>query len=130
MIIDTSVLLAILLREPARDRLLMRLAEVDQRLVSVFSLYEAATVLLNRRGNAALPPLLALVQEAALLLVAFDEHQAMIAMEVYQKQGKGIHRHHLNLGDCVVCALAIHRQMPIFSTSQEFTRAGFAGVHP
>ena len=121
MVIDTSVLVAIALGEPSRQRLLDALQSTDNRLISSISLLEAGIVLRARNGEAALVLFYQLVNELVSEVVAFDEIQARLAIAAFGRFGKGMgHRAQLNIGDCAVYALAGMRGEPVLATGNDF----------
>lgn len=121
MVIDTSVLIAIALGEPSRERLLDALENAGDRSLSTVSLLEAGMVLRARLGQSALALLYQLVDELVTEVVPFDEAQARRAITAFGRFGKGMgHRAQLNFGDCAVYALAVLRGEPVLATGGDF----------
>lgn len=127
MVIDTSVLVAIALEEPSRQRLLDAMEAPRGRVLSSVSLLEAGVVLRARLGQAALPLLYQLVDELVSEVVPFDETQARLAIAAFGRYGKGMgHRARLNFGDCAVYALAVFRGEPVLATGNDFAATDLA----
>ena len=64
MVIDTSVLIAILLKEPEALHFMQAIVESETRVMSAFSLLEASLVILARKGELGLAELNKLLQPA------------------------------------------------------------------
>jgi ribonuclease VapC len=121
MVIDTSVLIAIALKEPSRKRLLDALETATERVLSLVSLLEAGMVIRARRGESAVGLLYQLVDELATEVAPFDEMQARLAIMAFGRFGKGMgHPAQLNFGDCAVYALAGSRGEPVLATGNDF----------
>ena len=121
MVIDTSALIAVLLKEPSGEALLDAIGSTPKRLISCVSLLEAGMVLRARSGQVALAALYELVAELAAEVTAFDEAQAKLAVAAFSRFGKGMgHRAQLNFGDCAVYALAALRGEPILAIGGDF----------
>ena len=122
MVIDTSALVAIALKEPSRDGLLRALAETERSVISSVSVLEAGMVLRARLGSVAIPLLYQIVADLGSEVVAFDEVQAKLAIAAFGRFGKGMgHRAQLNFGDCAVYALAESRGETVLATGRDFS---------
>lgn len=126
MVIDTSALLAILLAEPEAERFARAIAADPRRLVSAVSAFEAAIVLLARKGPAGVRELDLLTHAADLTVVGFDEEQVGIARRAYETYGKGRHPAGLNLGDCTSYALARTSGEPLLCKGSDFPQTDLA----
>jgi ribonuclease VapC len=120
MVIDTSVLIAILFGEPERDEFLRAIDATPSRLVSAMSKLEAGMVTVGRKGRAAGSELDLLVTKLAATVVPFDEHQADIARDAFARYGKGKHPAGLNFGDCAAYALAMAEAEPLLFKGTDF----------
>jgi len=131
MVIDTSALIAIALREPPRQALLDAIETAARRMISAVSLLEAGMVLRARLGETALPWLHQLVEELGSEVVPFDEIQARVAIAAFGRFGKGMgHRAQLNFGDCAVYALAGTRAEPVLATGNDFAATDLTVLRP
>ncbi len=107
MVIDTSAILAWLKNEPERERITAALESHPACFVSAVSLLEAHIVIQAREHPAMLAKLQRFLDEIGAIVVPFDESQAKLASEAFQRYGKGRgHPAQLNMGDCAVYALA------------------------
>ena len=131
MVIDTSVLVAIVLDEPSRDFLRKALQAAPTRVISSVSLLEAGMVLRAREGQLVVPKLYSIVEELRAETVVFDEAQAKLAIGAFERFGKGMgHRAQLNFGDCAVYALAAIRGEPLLATGKDFAATDLTVVSP
>jgi ribonuclease VapC len=121
MVIDTSVLVAIVLDETSAPGLRAALDGAATRELCSVSLLEAGMVLRARIGAHLLPSLYRLVEELGCEIVPFDAPQAKAAIAAFGRFGKGMgHRAQLNFGDCAVYALAVLRGEPVLATGSDF----------
>ena len=128
MVIDSSALLAILLKEPERDAFAKAIADAGVRLVSSVNALEAAIVILARKGEAGLRELDLLTHAAGIDIVAFSAEHLMLAREGYERFGKGRHRACLNFGDCCAYALSRHSGEPLLFKGDDFPRTDVLSV--
>jgi ribonuclease VapC len=125
MVIDTSALMAILLREPEAERLTHAILMAERRLLSAATLLEAGIVVLAHTGDDGARDLDLLVARLRLEIVPVTEEQAMLARRAYQRFGKGRgHPARLNFGDCFSFALARVTGEPLLFKGDDFSRVG------
>ena len=123
IVIDTSALLAILLREPTADRCKERLEAGDQVLISAGTLAEALLVAQRRELGAALDHLLTGLD---LEIVAVDEAEARRVAQAHAKWGRDRHAANLNFGDCFAYAVARRYDCPLLFVGDDFGRTDIA----
>jgi ribonuclease VapC len=128
MVVDTSALLAILLGEPEGESFARAVAADPRRLVSAMSVLEASTVLLARRGQAAVRELDLLLYALRASVVSLDSDQVLTARTAYERFGKGRHPAALNLGDCCSYALASSAGEPLLFKGSDFSRTDVAAA--
>ena len=121
MMIDSSVLIAILESEPEAAQLIEAILNDTTRLISAVSLVETSIVILNRRGEAGVTALDAFLQEAAIETVAVTPEQAALARQAYERYGKGRHPAKLNFGDCFSYAAAIAHNESLLFKGNDFS---------
>jgi ribonuclease VapC len=116
MVIDSSAILAWLKEEPERSRIVPALEAHSARCLSAVSLLEAQIVVRAREHPALLDKLQRFLDEIDVLVTPFDETQARLAADAFQRYGKGQgHPAQLNMGDCAVYALAKSLNGPMSS---------------
>ena len=122
MIIDSSVVVAMLEMESDARAIVAAMEKAEDRRMSVVNFVESAIVL-DSRGNAALSRRLDdLIREGEVVLEAVTVEQARIAREAYRDYGKGKHRAGLNLGDCFAYALAKDKREPLLFKGNDFSK--------
>lgn len=123
MILDTSVLLAILQREPGWERHQQALEQAEVLRMSAGTLQELLLVAHCRRVLEPMRTLLDLIDPD---VVPVDADLAERALGIFKRFGKGQgHRAQLNFGDCFAAALAERDQLPLGYIGDDFTKAGF-----
>jgi len=132
MIVDPSVIVAILLKEPDADELSRRLRRADVLRMSTASFLEAAIVL-DQRAN--LQPddpadrLSELLRRSRIELVPFTEGHAQIARIAYRRYGRKRHPAQLNFGDCISYALAKILDEPLLFKGTDFSLTDVRVAH-
>ena len=122
MIVDTSVIIAILRDESDVEELVDALNSADARRLSAASYLEAAVVTDGNRDPVLSRRLDSLLQESLIEIETVTVEQARIAREAYRDFGKGQHRAGLNFGDCFVYALAKVKGEPLLCKGEDFKR--------
>jgi ribonuclease VapC len=98
MFVDSSALVAILLREPEADRLADRMSGQSTLLASPLAIFETAAAEARVR---------AVLIAAGIEVVAIDDAAGRAALDAFERYGKGRgHPAQLNMGDCFAYALA------------------------
>jgi len=120
MVIDSSVLIAILRKEPERSSFEDAIRLADVRLMSAVTKLEASMVAIGLRDVAGRIELDRLLARLGLIIVPFDDHQADIARDAFARFGKGRHRAGLNFGDCAAYALSIAEAEPLLFKGTDF----------
>ena len=121
MIVDTSVVVAILKEETGWEAYAERLNAADAACISAAT-YVELSIVVDRWGN---PVLSNRIDE---LLARFDvqiepvtAEQARIARQAYRDYGRGSgHAANLNFGDCFSYALAREKREPILFKGDDF----------
>jgi ribonuclease VapC len=123
MILDTSVLVAILQREPGWQHHQRQLEDAPRLLLSAGTMQELLIVAHCRGVLDAMEALLQLLDPD---VVPVDEALARRALQMFQRMGKGPgHAAQLNFGDCFAAALADQEQLPLAFAGEDFKAAGF-----
>jgi ribonuclease VapC len=120
MVIDTSALVAILLREPERRAFIEAIEAADARLMSVATFVEISIVVEARHGAEGLRDLDHFISRGAIELVSVDPEHGNMARSAFSRFGKGRHRASLNYGDCFSYALAISTGEPLLAKGDDF----------
>jgi ribonuclease VapC len=122
MVIDTSALVAILLREPGAETYAKAMDNAPLRLLSAVTRVELSFVIEGRKGEAGRTDLERLLNDGDFEVVAVTPQQAMIAIDAFRNYGKGRHPAGLNIGDCFSYALASATGHPLLFKGNDFVQ--------
>ena len=122
MIVDSSALVAIVLKEPGWENLLRRIAEAGSVAIGAPTLAETGAVLMARLGAQAPRLLRTLIDESDIDVVPFVEEHARAAMDAFARYGKGRHPAGLNFGDCLTYAVAKLSGEPLLYVGNDFSK--------
>lgn len=120
MVIDSSVLAAVVLGEPDAERYVQAMQRHEPLSVSAATLLESRIVVEARQGPDATRDLDLLVDQAVVAVQPVDAHQADIAFAAWRRFGKGRHPAGLNFGDCFAYALASVLDEPLLFKGEDF----------
>jgi ribonuclease VapC len=122
MVIDTSVIVAILFGEPEAEAF-AELIEADRvRLMSVASALEASIVIESELGTEGGRELDALFQTTGLTIEPVTVEQLAAARHAFRHFGKGRHPAALNFGDCFSYALSRTTGEALLFKGRDFAR--------
>lgn len=128
MVIDTSVIVAILFDEPERARFAAVIEAAPVRLVSAASFLEATMVVEGRKGRSGERMVDRFVEEGEVEIVPVSGAQARLACEAFRAYGKRRHPASLNLGDCFAYALAKATGEPLLFKGDDFSQTDLPSV--
>lgn len=121
IVVDTSVLIAVLKDEPDAPHLIRRMAAAPQRYISAGSILECGIVVGARYGDEGLQAMRELCENLSLDIVPVDADQSRTGYEVFRRYGRGSeHPAGLNFGDCFAYALAKTRNLPLLFKGDDF----------
>jgi ribonuclease VapC len=126
MVLDSSAIVAIHLREPGYERLIERIDAAGVVVVGVPTLLETVMVLTSRLGQDARPMLFAFLRRLDAKVVWFSEEHLDAAATAFLRFGRGRHPAALNFGDCMSYAVASVSGMPLLFTGEAFGRTDIA----
>ena len=123
--VDTSALIAIVLREPEAAACEAALEAASGLLISAATLAEALIVASRRN----------IVEEMGRLIDAFSfeilpvtETAARRAADAHQRWGRGSHAARLNFGDCFAYDVAKAHDCPLLYVGDDFARTDLKAV--
>ena len=122
MVVDSSVVLAIVFQEQGWEFLAKKLATSRHNVMSAASKVEAATAVYSRMRATGLVELNAVWKKYGIEFIPFDVEQADLAIRAFETYGKGVHPAGLNFGDSLVYALAKARDERLFFKGNDFSR--------
>jgi ribonuclease VapC len=120
IVVDSSVVVAILREEADSAQLLDVLDRTPRSLMSVVSYVETNMVIAGRRADADLRQVEALIKALGIETIPVSLEQGATAVASFMKFGKGRHRARLNLADCFSYALAKSRELPLLFKGDDF----------
>ena len=121
MVVDTSVLVAILKNEPEAVAFIDRIESVADSCISAGSLLECGVVIGSRAGRAGLLAVQELCNRLMLEIVPVNAVQSVTGAQAFLRFGRGSgHPAKLNFGDCFAYALAKERNRPLLFMGDYF----------
>jgi ribonuclease VapC len=112
MVVDTSLLMAILLGEPDATVFIRALADDPKKMISAFNALESAIVIEAKKGEVGGRELDLLLHRARIETIGLSGEQVELALVGWREYGKGNHPAGLNFGDCCTYALAKYTGEP------------------
>jgi len=120
VVIDSSALVALVLKEPEAQRMLAAVLATDIRQVSSFSVLETSLVLSSRKGAPGQVLFDSLLEFLRIEVVPLGLDHVRAARQAWARFGKGQHSAALNIGDCCSYALAQISGFPLLCKGQDF----------
>lgn len=120
MILDSSAIIATIRGEPTGVAIPPILAEADRIAVGAPTLVETGVVLVARLGPAGRTLLVRFCDELAIEVIPFTSEHWPLALDAFQRFGKGRHKAALNFGDCLTYAIAHHATRPLLCLGDDF----------
>jgi ribonuclease VapC len=123
IVLDTSALIAIAFGEPEREPFIgLILKDGAARIPS--PVYVEATIVCEGRlgvvGRSLFDSLYSRIEALGAATVAFDQVQAQLARDAFQRFGKGRHPAGLNFGDCMAYAVSKALKAPLLFKGEDF----------
>ncbi len=122
MIVDSSALLAVVLREQGYEPLEQAMGAAAQVGVGAPTLVEAAVVLHSRIGALSRTLLVRLLDDVDATCIVFGDRHWPVALGAFARWGKGRHPAALNFGDCLTYAVARVANEPLLCLGTDFAR--------
>lgn len=122
MIIDTSAIVALLVKEPGFEELLDKLADDPNPAVNAATLTETGIVMSARIGEDARGMLARFIQEGGIEVLPFGDAHYSAAVDAWLRYGKGRHPASLNFSDCLTYAVATVSGEPLLSVGSDFAQ--------
>jgi ribonuclease VapC len=121
MILDTSVLVAIIKGEPETASFAAILESVEPLRISAANYLESSIVIDKARDPKLSARLDELLENARVIIEPFTAEQAQIARQAYRDYGRGSgHKANLNFGDCFAYALSRVKREPLLYKGDDF----------
>jgi ribonuclease VapC len=120
IVVDTSVLVAILREEPEAAGWIDLVDRTTKSQMSVVSYVEASMVIYGRARDTDPNKITDLVEALQIEIMPVSLEQGEAAVAAFLRYGKGRHRAGLNLADCFSYALAKVRRAPLLYKGNDF----------
>lgn len=122
MILDTSAIVAIILKESGHETLIKKIADATEVGIGVPTLVECGIVLSARLNQDARGLLGRFLGDANIVTIPFSEEHFNSAIGAWLKYGKGRHPAGLNFGDCLSYTAAKLANMPLLFVGDDFPK--------
>jgi ribonuclease VapC len=119
MILDASALVAILMEEPSKERLIAEVLD-NETFISAPTLLETYMVLKKYLGDATESELTRVLHHLGVEVVDFTADQVALAARAFDSYGKGRHPAALNFGDCIAYAVAKSTSQKLLFVGNDF----------
>jgi ribonuclease VapC len=122
MILDASAIVAVIMAEPRSDEVIQKMKGAAVLAVGAPTLLEAALVLSSRLRRDARPLLGEFLRGSDLEVIPFTRDHYEVAVDAFERYGKGSHAAALNFGDCLAYAVARVAGMPLLFVGDDFAK--------
>src|SRR5579859_1510552 len=125
MFVDASAIVAILTEESDADILAGRLEAARQPMTSAVAVFEATAGVARKKACSMVVArdfVFRFLSTAGVDIVPIREREALLALEAFDRFGKGRHPAGLNMGDCFAYACARARGVPLLFKGDDFAR--------
>ena len=123
--VDTSALMAIVLKEPEADACKAALAAEDKILISAGTVAEALIVSACRNVDTEVGRI---IDRLGFGIVAVTPAAARRIAEAYRRWGRGLHPAALNFGDCFAYEVAKEHACRLLYVGDDFTKTDIEAV--
>ncbi len=123
--VDTSALMAIVLKEPEADACKAALAAEDEILISAGTVAEALIVSARRSVDREVGRI---IDRLGFDVVAVTPASARRIAEAYQRWGRGLHPAALNFGDCFAYEVAKEHACRLLYVGGDFVKTDIEAV--
>jgi ribonuclease VapC len=120
VILDSSAVVSVLLREPGHEELETKMRDAGLLAIGAPTLFESRTVMVRRYGAPGLKEVDRFFAGLAAEVIPFDRVHAEVAGEASIRFGKGRHPAKLNYGDCMTYATARLANEPLLFIGNDF----------
>jgi ribonuclease VapC len=120
MILDTSAIVAIFLRESGFETLVDKVAAAANLGIGAPTATETAIVVSARLGRDGRNLVSQFLHEQDVVVVTFGNDHWRSAADAYARFGRGRHKAALNFGDCLTYAVARLAGEPLLAVGRDF----------
>ena len=120
MILDSSAVTAIFLKEPEAEALLKAIADAPIVGISAATFVEVGIVLSHRLNRPMQDDLDYFFSKMDVQIIAFDNEHRMLALNAWWQFGRTRSKANLNFGDCIAYATAKLSGQPLLYKGDDF----------
>ena len=121
IVVDTSAIIAVMLKEPGHRRIADIIAKAEACKISPVTLLEV-TMVMSRTLSDPRDGIEVYLRETGLTVAPLDAKQAGIAQDAFLTYGKGRHKARLNIADCFSYAAAKALNAPLLFMGDDFSK--------
>ena len=121
MVVDSSALVAILLREEEADEIEMKLVLSTGSSISAANYVETCMVMARESGDDGFRQVDKLLEQMSIHIHSVTIADSLLARDAFLRYGKGRHPAGLNFGDCFSYALAKRLGEPLLFKGNDFS---------
>ncbi len=129
MFVDASAIIAILTYEPEKEHFETTLKNADEIITSPLAIYEAVLGIVRKLSCSirdARRAVADFLKEAEAEIANIDEGIGDMALDAFDRFGRGRHRAALNMGDCFAYACAKMHRVPLLCKGDDFVHTDIA----
>lgn len=130
IVVDSSAIIAMLLKEPERALFVSILDDSADACCSAVTFVETFMVAMSRVPDFTFDQYIALMDGFGIRRVPVDDDQSVMSAQAFLRFGKGRHPARLNLGDCFSYALAKSLNVPLLYKGEDFGRTDIVAAAP
>jgi ribonuclease VapC len=122
IVVDSSVIVAIMRHEPDAAVWIDVLDRSSRTIMSVVSYVETSMVIAGRRSDADPGRVDGMLKALRVTVAPVTADQGNVALKAFLRFGKGRHSAALNIADCFTYALAKSRSLPLLFKGADFSK--------
>ena len=126
MILDSSAVVAVLLREEGYRPYAEEMEDAPDLAIGAPTLLETGIVVMGRLGLSGRARIAQFLEHYGAVVIPFDERHWHVAADAFIRYGKGRHPAALNYGDCMTYATARLADHPLLFTGDDFAKTDVA----
>jgi len=128
LILDSSPVVGVLLREQGYRQLTETMNGADVLAIGVPTLLETTMVMVGTFGLHGRSLVSRFLEEREIVRIPFDQRHGSVAAEAFLRYGKGRHPAALNYGDCMAYATAKVADAPLLFVGDDFAQTDVAAA--
>jgi ribonuclease VapC len=122
LILDSSAVIAVLLREQGHRRLADAMDSADAIAIGAPTLLETGMVMVGKFGLRGRALVSQFLEERGVVVISFDDRHWRSASDAFIRYGKGRHSAGLNYGDCMTYATARLSGASLLFVGEDFAK--------